>query len=144
MHLCRLLSSYIIFFTTLELQKQYSLSDSFLNGKQVNGYPSNQGQSSQKRSVQTTLSNAEAGPLIKRRIEDLSLLRSVLAIHRKMLQPSFWEVTLFCFTGISKYGSFNNTFDMIKSLNVVCFCDRKLILLVRTKEVFYVPWQYHE
>ena len=31
------------------------------------------------------LSNAEAGPLIKRRIEDLSLLRSVLAIHRKML-----------------------------------------------------------
>lgn len=51
---------------------------------------------------------------------------------------------LFCFTGISKYGSFNNTFDMIKSLNVLCFCDRKLILLVRTKEVFYVPWQYHE
>ena len=52
-------------------------------------------------------------------------------IHQKSREPSFWEVILFCFVSIWKFGSFKSPFAMISNLFELYFT----ILLLKTKTV---------
>ena len=65
---------------------------------------------------------------------DLPLMRTILVIYQKFPLSSFWEVILFCFISISKFGSFKNHFAMITSLPKLEF-GHIFIILVQTKEV---------
>ena len=84
------------------------------------------------------LSDAEeniSGPLNSGGIADLLLFRTLLTIRQKSREPSFWEVILFCFISICKFGSFKNRFATIASLSELYFRIRRFILLVQTKKV---------
>ena len=84
------------------------------------------------------LSDAEdntSGLLNRGGIADLPLLRTLLAICQKLLEPSFWEVMDSCFISICKFGSFKNPFATIFSLSELYFRIRRFILLVETKNV---------
>ena len=50
-------------------------------------------------------------------IADLPSLRTLLGIRQKLPESSFWEVNLFCFISISRFGSFNNPFALITRLS---------------------------
>ena len=85
----------------------------------------------------SALSDAEDstfGPLNRGGIADLPLLRTLLAIHHKPRQPSFWEVMDSYFISICKFGSFKNPFATITSLFELYFRSRRFILLVQTKD----------
>ena len=85
------------------------------------------------------LSDAEdnnSGPLNRRGIPDLSLLRTILAIRQKSQEPKFLEGNrLFCFISICKFVSSKNPFATITSLSELCFTIRRFILLVQMKKV---------
>ena len=68
-------------------------------------------------------------------IADLPLLRTLLEIHQKSLEPSFWEMMDSCFISICKFGSFKNPFASITSLPELYFRFERFILLVQTKKV---------
>ena len=83
------------------------------------------------------LSDAEdstSGLLNRGGIVDLPLLRTLLAIHQKSRESSFWEVIDSCFISICKFGSFKNPSATITSLSELCFSIR-FILLIETKKV---------
>ena len=67
-----------------------------------------------------TLSDAEeniSGSLNSGSMADLPLLQTMLAIHQKSQEPSFWEaIDFFCFISICKFGSFKTPFAGITSL----------------------------
>ena len=78
------------------------------------------------------LSDAEdntSGPLNRRGIADLPLLRTLLAIRKKPPEPSFWD-ELLCFSSICKFGSFKNPFATITSPSEHYFRFRRFSLLV--------------
>ena len=85
-----------------------------------------------------TLSDAEGntfGLLNGDGVEDLHLLRTLLAIHQKFREPSFWEVTdFFVFISICMCGSFKNSFATITSLSELYFRFRRFTLLLQTKK----------
>ena len=56
-------------------------------------------------------------PLNRGGIVNLPLLRTLLAIHQKSREPSFWEVTDSSFIITCNFGSFKNPFAMITSLS---------------------------
>ena len=68
-------------------------------------------------------------------IADLPLLRTLLEIHQKSLEPSFWEMMDSCFISICKFGSSKNPFASITSLPELYFRFERFILLVQTKKV---------
>ena len=68
-------------------------------------------------------------------VEDLPLLRTLLAIRQKSRELSFWEVMDSCFISISKFGSFKDPFATITNLFELYFRFRRFILLVQTKKV---------
>ena len=74
-------------------------------------------------------------PLNRGGIVNLPLLRTLLAIHQKSREPSFWKVIDSCFIIICNFGSFKNPFAMITSLSELYFRIRRFILLVQTKKV---------
>ena len=85
-------------------------------------------------------------------VADLTLLRTLLAIHQKSWEPSLGSNGLFCFISICKFGSFKNPFAMITSLSELYFRIRRFILLVQTKKVIsmgygsskrsWKPWRW--
>ena len=85
-------------------------------------------------------------------IADLALLRILSAIRQKSRKPSFWEVYLFCFISICKFGSFKNPFATITSLSELYFRIRRFFSLVQTKKVIsmnygsstssWKPWRW--
>ena len=77
-----------------------------------------------------------SGPLERGGIADLPFLRTLLAIHQKSRDPSFWEVMngLFYFINICKFSSFKNPFATITSLSEIYFKSRRFILLVQKKK----------
>ena len=91
-------------------------------------------------------------PLNRGGIADLPLLRTLLTIHQKSREPSFWEVMDSCFISICKFGSFKNPFATITSLSELYFRFRRFILLVQTKKVIsmnygrctrdWKPWRW--
>ena len=94
------------------------------------------------------LSDAEdniSGPLNSGGIADLLLFRTLLTIRQKSREPSFWEVILFCFISICKFGSFKNRFAMITSLSKPYLRIRRFFSLVQTKKSdFSELWQQHK
>ena len=77
------------------------------------------------------LSDAEdntSGPLNRGGVADLPLSRTLLAIHQKLRESSFWEV-------LCKFGSVKNPFATITSLSEVYFRSRRFIPLVQMKKV---------
>ena len=89
------------------------------------------------------LSDAEDNtcrPLNRGGTADLPLLRTLLAIHQKSRESSFWEVMDSYFISICKFGSFKNPFAMITSLSEFYFRSRKFILLVQTKKVISMSY----
>ena len=66
---------------------------------------------------------------------ELPLLRTLLAICQKSLEPSFREVMDSYFISICKFGSFKNPYAMITSLSELYFRIRRFILLIETKKV---------
>ena len=99
--------------STLEFLKKFSANNSALSDPEDNTF----------------------GPLNRGGITDLPLLRTLLAIHQKSREPSFWEVMDSCFISICKFGSFKNPFATIISLFELYFRSRRFILLVQTKKV---------
>ena len=83
-----------------------------------------------------------SGPLNRGGIVDLLLLRTLLAISQNSQEPSFWEVILFCFSSICKFGNFKSPFAMITSLSEL---QIQKIYSVDTngKSDFYELWQQH-
>ena len=81
-----------------------------------------------------------SSPLNKGGIADLPLLRTLLAIHQKSREPSFWEVMNSCFMSICKFGNFKNPFAMITSLSELYFRSRRFILLVQTKKLISMSY----
>ena len=84
------------------------------------------------------LSDAEdntSGLLNRGGIADLPLLRTLLAIHQKSRELSFWEVMDSCFSSICKFSSFKKLFATITSLSELYFRFRRFILLVQMKKV---------
>ena len=66
------------------------------------------------------LSDAEdntSGSLNRGGIADLPLLRTLLAIHQKSQEPSFWEVMDSCFSSTCKSGYFKSLFVTITGLS---------------------------
>ena len=59
---------------------------------------------------------------------DLPLLRTLLAACQKSREPKVWEMILFCFSSICKFGSFQNLFETVTSLS------ESLIYSVGTKK----------
>ena len=96
------------------------------------------------------LSDAEdniSWPLNRGGIADLPLLRTLLASCQKSLEPSLWEVRIFSFTSIYKFGSFKNPSVRITSLSELYFTIKRFILLVQTQKVIsmnYIIWQQHK
>ena len=93
------------------------------------------------------LSDAEdstSGLLNRGGIVDLPLLRTLLAIHQKSREPSFWEVIDSCFISICKFGSFKNPFAMITSLSKLYLRIRRFSLGTIKKSDFYELWQQHK
>ena len=90
------------------------------------------------------LSDAEdktSGLLNRGGIGNLRLLRTLLAIHQKFREPSFWEVMDSCFVSICKLAA-SRTLAMITSLSELYFRITRSMLLVKTKESdFYELWQ---
>ena len=75
-------------------------------------------------------------PLNNEGIVNLTLLRTLLAIHQKSREPSFWEVMdSFCFISICKLGSFNNPFALITSMSELYFRFSRFVLLMQRKKV---------
>ena len=72
-----------------------------------------------------------SGTLNRGGIEDLPLLRTLLAIHLKSREPSFWKVMDSCFISICKIGSFKNPIAKITSLSEPYFRFRRFILLLQ-------------
>ena len=92
------------------------------------------------------LSDAEdntSGPLNRGGIADLPLLRTLLAIHQKSWEPSFWKV-MDSFVLLA-YASFAASRTFLQQL-LVClnFRIRRFILLLQTKSDFYELWQQHK
>ena len=91
-------------------------------------------------------------PLNRGCIAYLPLLRTLLAIHKKSQEPSFWEVLDSCFISICMFASFKNPFAMITSLPKLYFGLRRFILLVKTKKMIsmnygsgtssWKPWRW--
>ena len=84
------------------------------------------------------LSDAEdktSRPLNRGGIADLPLLRTLLTIHQKSREPSFWELIDSCFISISKFGSIKNPFATITSLSELYLRIRRFFSLVQTKKV---------
>ena len=75
-----------------------------------------------------------SGPLNRRSIANLPLLRTLLAICHKSQQPSSWEVMESSFSSIWKFGSVKNPFAMITSPFELFFRFRTFFLLVQTKK----------
>ena len=89
------------------------------------------------------LSDAEdntSGPFNRGGIADLSLLRTILAVHQKSRKPSFWEVMNSYLISISMFGSFKSPFGKITSLSGLYFRFRRFSLLVQTKKVISVNY----
>ena len=89
------------------------------------------------------LSDAEdstSRPLNRGGIADLPLLRTLLAIRQKSLEPSFWKAMDSSFISIYKFGSFKNPFATITSLSELCFRFRRFIMLVQTKKVISMSY----
>ena len=90
------------------------------------------------------LSDAEdktSGLLNRGGIGNLRLLRTLLEIHQKFREPSFWEVMDSCFVSICKLAA-TRTLAMITSLSELYFRITRSMLLVKTKESdFYELWQ---
>ena len=78
--------------------------------------------------------------MIRGGIADLPLSRTLLAIHQKSREPSFWEVMDSCFSNICKIGSFKNPFITITSLSELYF---QYIYSAGTNEKsnFHEVWQ---
>ena len=79
--------------------------------------------------------NKTSSPLHRGGIADLPLLRTLLAIHQKSPEPSFWKVMDSFFISICKFGSFKNPFATITCLPELDFRLTQYILLVLTKKV---------
>ena len=99
-----------------------------------------------------TYSDAEdntSRPLNRGGIADFPLSRTLLAIHQKSWEPSFWEVMDSCFISICNFGSFKNPFATISSLSELYFrsrsCSKKKIYIIALKKhrvirVTFVAW----
>ena len=70
---------------------------------------------------------------------DLTLFRTLLAIHQKSREPNFWEVMDSCFISTCNFGSFKNPFATITSLSELYFTIRRFIILVQKKKWFLWP-----
>ena len=85
------------------------------------------------------LSDAEdntSGPLNRGGIADLTLLRTLLAIHQKSQEPNFWEVMdSFVLVAYCKFDSVKNPLATITSLSKLYFRFRRGILFVQTKKM---------
>ena len=89
------------------------------------------------------LSHAEdntSGLSNRGRMADLTLFRTLLAIHQKSREPNFWEVMDSCFISTCNFGSFKNPFATITSLSELYFTIRRFIILVQKKNDFYDLW----
>ena len=67
-------------------------------------------------------------------------LRKLLAIRKKSRETIFWEVWDFCFTSLSKFGSFKNPSAMITNMSELHSRYRRFILLAQTKVA--IPLSY--
>ena len=81
-----------------------------------------------------------SGPLSRGGIADLLLLRTLLAICQKSWEPSFWEATDSCFSGICMFGSFKNPFARITSLSELHFRFKRFILFVQTIKIISMSY----
>ena len=77
-------------------------------------------------------------------IADLPLLRTLLAIHHKSWESSFWEVLDSCFISICKFGSFNNPFATTTSLFELYFRFSRFIVGINEKGDFYELRKQHK
>ena len=66
-----------------------------------------------------------SGSLNRGGIADLPLLITLLVIHQKSWEPSFWEVIDSCFISICKFASFKNPFATITRLSELSFRFRR-------------------
>ena len=76
-----------------------------------------------------------SGPLNRRGISDLPLLRTPLSIFQKSQEPGFWGSDRLFFVRICKSDSFKNRFAMITRLSELYFRFKKIILWVQKKNV---------
>ena len=73
-----------------------------------------------------------SGLLNEEHIADLPLLRTLIAIHQKSRQQSFWKWWTLCFSSICKFGSFKNLLQqLLACLNITldsedlfCWCKQ--------------------
>ena len=79
--------------------------------------------------------NNTSGPLNRRSIADLPLLRTLLVIHQKSREPSFCKVIDSFFISIYKFDNFKNPFATVTSLPEIYFRFRRFTLLVQTHKV---------
>ena len=89
------------------------------------------------------LSDAEgntSGPLNRESIADLSLLRTLLAIHQKSREPSFRKVMDSFFMSMCKFSSSKKPFATITSLSELYFRFRRFIFLVQRKKVISMDY----
>ena len=63
------------------------------------------------------------------------MLRTLLTIRQKSLEPSFREVMNSCFISMCEFGSFKKRFSMISCLYELYLRFRKFILLIETNIV---------
>ena len=73
-----------------------------------------------------------SGPLNREGVADLSLLKTILAIHQKFQEPSFWEV-MDSFVLIA-YASLAASRTLLQQL-LACLNFIRFILLIQTKKV---------
>ena len=73
-----------------------------------------------------------SGPLNREGVADLSLLKTILAIHQKFQEPSFWEV-MDSFVLIA-YASLAASRTLLQRL-LACLNFIRFILLIQTKKV---------
>ena len=78
-------------------------------------------------------------------IADLSLFRTLLAIHQKSREPSLWEVILCYFCTIffceMQVWQLQEPFETITSLSELYFRTRRFIFLVQTKKVICMNYE---